>query len=261
MREGLCEGQVELLPDSSTFNFANGQKALAREKCRIWFSYEPPLFTDFSIIDEGKVPFLMSLPQMKNLGVSLDLQGTPERILFHTRFLQGQGVPLQRNRAGHLTLNVMDICRKAKASAGNGRRLHVASSFPATADEPSATPSQSAQPQVAAEPAPPQPAAEKKYRLPSGQKVPAADLYKRTDQRFAVRREPVEVRGPEERGAEPSAAEPPLVPPVVPVEGASPVPQPPEGEDEVLPDRELNLDGLVPPPLARRGQTTSAAPS
>ena len=38
MREGLSEGQVELLPDSSTFNFANGQKALVREKCRIWFS-------------------------------------------------------------------------------------------------------------------------------------------------------------------------------------------------------------------------------
>ena len=63
MRQGLSEDRVELLPDSSTFNFANGQKALAREKCRIWFSYEPPLFTDFSIIDEGKVPFLMSLPQ------------------------------------------------------------------------------------------------------------------------------------------------------------------------------------------------------
>ena len=62
MRKALSEGQVELLPDSSTLNFANGQKALAREKCRIWFSYEPPLFTDFSIIDEGKVPFLMSLP-------------------------------------------------------------------------------------------------------------------------------------------------------------------------------------------------------
>ena len=32
MRQGLSEGQVELLPDSSTFNFANGQKALARER-------------------------------------------------------------------------------------------------------------------------------------------------------------------------------------------------------------------------------------
>ena len=144
MREGLSEGQVELLPDSSTFNFANGQKALAREKCRIWFSYEPPLFTDFSIIDEGKVPFLMSLPQLKNLGVSLDLRGTPERILFHTGFLKGQGVPLHRNRAGHLTLDVMKICKKAKASAHKGRQLNAASSFPVTADEPSEIPSQSA---------------------------------------------------------------------------------------------------------------------
>ena len=34
MRQGLSEGQVELLPDPSTFNFANGQKALARERER-----------------------------------------------------------------------------------------------------------------------------------------------------------------------------------------------------------------------------------
>ena len=31
MRQGLSEGQVELLPDSSNFNFANGQKAFKRE--------------------------------------------------------------------------------------------------------------------------------------------------------------------------------------------------------------------------------------
>ena len=40
---GLSNGQVKLLPDSSTFNFANAQQALASEKCRVWFSYEPPL--------------------------------------------------------------------------------------------------------------------------------------------------------------------------------------------------------------------------
>ena len=34
---------------------------------------------------------MMSLPQMKNLGVSLDLRGTPEKILVHTGFLKGQG--------------------------------------------------------------------------------------------------------------------------------------------------------------------------
>ena len=62
------------------------------------------------IIDEGKVPLLMSPPQMKNLGVSLDLRGTPEKIVFHTGFLKGQGVLLHRNRAGHLTLNGKKTC-------------------------------------------------------------------------------------------------------------------------------------------------------
>ena len=37
LKQGLSDDQVELLPDASTFNFANGQEALAREKCRIWF--------------------------------------------------------------------------------------------------------------------------------------------------------------------------------------------------------------------------------
>ena len=230
MRQGLSEDRVELLPDSSTFNFANGQKALAREKCRIWFSYEPPLFTDFSIIDEGKVPFLMSLPQMKNLGVSLDLRGTPEKILFHTGFLKGQGVPLHRNRAGHLTLDVNEICKKAKLSADKGRQLHAASSFPAVADVPSEIPSQDPPQPIAAEPAIPPPAGEKRYRLPAGQKVPPAQLHQRADQRAAERNKP-EVKGPEEQGAEPPAAVPPLVPPV-PAEGAPVPPLPQKAKKE-----------------------------
>ena len=35
MRNGFSGNQIELLPDSSALNFANGQQALAREKCRI----------------------------------------------------------------------------------------------------------------------------------------------------------------------------------------------------------------------------------
>ena len=60
MEHGFSDGQVELLPDSSTFSFTNGQQALASEKCRIWFSYDPVWFIDFSIMDEDKVPFVMS---------------------------------------------------------------------------------------------------------------------------------------------------------------------------------------------------------
>ena len=56
---------------------------------------------------------------------------------------------------------------------------------------------------IAAEPAIPPLAAEKKYRLPAGQKVPPAQLRQRT----AERNKP-EVRGPEEQGAEPAAVPP-----------------------------------------------------
>ena len=178
----------------------------------------------------------MSLPQMKNLGVFLDLRGTPEKILFHTGFLKGQGVPLHCNRAGHLTLDVNEICRKAKLSADKGRQLHAASSFPAVADVPLEIPSHDPPRPVAAEPAIPPLAGEKRYRLLAGQKVPP---------------------GPEEQGAEPPAAVPPLVPPE-PAEGAPVPPLPQEGEEgEVLPQGELNLDGLIPPPLVKLHQRLS----
>ena len=72
---------------------------------------------------------------LKNLGVSLDLRGTPERIVFQQGFLKGIGVPLHPSRAG--------ICEKARASAHKGRQLQAASSFPAVADvaDPASLPS------------------------------------------------------------------------------------------------------------------------
>ena len=95
--------------------------------CRIWLSESPP-----SIIDEGNVLFLMSLPQMKNLGVSLNLRRTPQRIVFNQGFLKGQEIPLHRNRSGHLILDVKEFCRRASAWAKEGRQLDAASNFPAT---------------------------------------------------------------------------------------------------------------------------------
>ena len=77
---------------------------------------------------------------MKNLGVSRDLCGTREKILFHTGVLKGQGVPLHRNQAGHLTLNVKDICEKGRASAHGGWRLNAASSFPLERERSGASP-------------------------------------------------------------------------------------------------------------------------
>ena len=98
--------QAELLEDASTFCFANSQRSVAKEKCRIWISTNPPLFTDFSIIEEGHVPFLMSLPQMKNLGFILDMSQNPVRVTFNKGFLKGQGMAIDESSSRHLVLDV-----------------------------------------------------------------------------------------------------------------------------------------------------------
>ena len=102
-------------------------------------------------------------------------------------------------------MNVKNICEGDKASAHKGRQLHAASSFPAIADTPESASLPSVQPPAAAEPVPPPPATEKKYRLPSGQQSPTAHLYKRTEERVAER-----------RGAEPAGTVPPPAQAVVP---------------------------------------------
>ena len=71
-RHGL---KCELLPTYGRFNFANSQSTVCRQKCRVWFPTEPPFFTEFDIVEEGTVPMLMSLRQMRNL--RLEVRMTP----------------------------------------------------------------------------------------------------------------------------------------------------------------------------------------
>ena len=69
----------ELQPTSSRFFFANSKASKCSEKLVIyiydqdWQAHQ----TEFDIVEEGNVPLLMSLPQMRNLGFQLQL--TPEQ--------------------------------------------------------------------------------------------------------------------------------------------------------------------------------------
>ena len=69
----------EIQPTSSRFFFANSQQSKCSEKLVI-FMYDNgwnTQFTEFDIVEEGDVPLLMSLPQMRNLGFQFEL--TPEK--------------------------------------------------------------------------------------------------------------------------------------------------------------------------------------
>ena len=66
----------QFFPSDAHFSFANSQTAIVKEKIRIYLPTKPPCWTEFDILEQGHVPILFSLPQMKNLYFNIEL--TPE---------------------------------------------------------------------------------------------------------------------------------------------------------------------------------------
>ena len=99
--------QCEILPSSGTFNFANSQTSNVTEKCRVWFPTTPACSTDFDIVEEGDVPLLMSLTQMRNLQFSVSL--TPTSAILQTPSTGKEGIPLEMSTSRHLVLDLRQL--------------------------------------------------------------------------------------------------------------------------------------------------------
>ena len=102
-----CQGthlSCELLPSVGKFSFANSQTTEVTEKCRVWFPTEPPVWTDFDIVEEGKVPMLMSLPQMRNLQFQLSME--PDDAHVKSPLFGNTRIPLEVATTKHLVLDL-----------------------------------------------------------------------------------------------------------------------------------------------------------
>ena len=136
------------------------------------------MFTDLCLIDESNVPFLTSLPQMKNLGIPLDLRRTQRGLSLTRACSNNQGYRFIGVKQGTLLLMCgnWEFCRRASTLAKQGRQLDAASSFPVTVNPVSPASSVDPLPNVAAGLAP-QLAIENSYRQPKGQNLPPAFLH------------------------------------------------------------------------------------
>jgi hypothetical protein len=103
--------QCEILPSQVTFSFANSETTQVKEKCRVWFPTTPPCSTDFDIIEQGKIPMLMSLSQMRNLRFELAL--TPEQALMTCPAFGYKAFPLKISISRHLILDLADMANSA----------------------------------------------------------------------------------------------------------------------------------------------------
>eukprot|EP00975_Prorocentrum_lima_P036431 7664034-Prorocentrum_lima.AAC.1 len=65
-------------PDSTMMSFANGQKSLLKWCVVIHFPTVPEVQTMVDVHEASGIPILLSLPQIMNLGFSLD--STPETV-------------------------------------------------------------------------------------------------------------------------------------------------------------------------------------
>ena len=99
----------EIQPTSSRFFFANSQQSKCTEKLVI-FMYDNgwnTQFTEFDIVEEGDVPLLMSLPQMRNLGFQFEL--TPEKAYLSCARIGMRKMVSRTAISTHLILDLQDV--------------------------------------------------------------------------------------------------------------------------------------------------------
>ena len=64
-------------------------------------------FTEFDIVEEGDVPLLMSLPQMRNLGFQIEL--TPDKVYVSCSRIGMRKMVLKTAISTHLILDLQDV--------------------------------------------------------------------------------------------------------------------------------------------------------
>ena len=111
----------ELLPSTATFSFANSQRSRCRECLKVW--YGDGYFTIFDIVEEGRVPMLMSIIQMMNLNLQLTCHNGGVRVQ-SANFRHGKQFDLEFSTSGHAILDLTRITYKGDTSfvgIGTGR--------------------------------------------------------------------------------------------------------------------------------------------
>ena len=96
--------------DQTTSQFASSESASCKQKivvCMYDVDYAVQS-TEFDIVEQGEVPTLMSLPQMRNLWFQFDLH--PDKAYLSSPVLGIKNLTLKVARSTHLILDLLDVC-------------------------------------------------------------------------------------------------------------------------------------------------------
>ena len=109
--EDNCPGKITFTfsPSGTKFSFANSQSARITEKVTLWFDTQPPANTTIEVLDEGRVPILFSIQQMRNLRMTLEHTPTADYATCEAFGLRRTVLPVSTNN--HLVLDLLCFTR------------------------------------------------------------------------------------------------------------------------------------------------------
>ena len=109
-----------------SFVSANSETETCKESCIIHFSTAPPCSTKVDVLETGDVPILFSLAQIENLGTTIELDPTGDKITCPAFGLYSS--PAEHSTMGHSVLDLKNLAyqptTKLREQSGHPKR-HV----------------------------------------------------------------------------------------------------------------------------------------
>ena len=102
-------------PVETTFTFANGQLGKSTHQLVISFDTKPPCKTTVDVLDQGRVPILFSIEQMRNLNMTISHTNVGDYITCKVFNLFQELLPI--SRSGHAMLDLASFVSKNQPSA------------------------------------------------------------------------------------------------------------------------------------------------
>ena len=106
-----------LISSRSKFTFANSETTSVHQALNIWFPTQPPMCTVVDIVEQGRVPILFSLQQMKNLNMKLDMR--PDGVLITCEALGFHRVQATQASSSHIVIDLAAILRALARASHN----------------------------------------------------------------------------------------------------------------------------------------------
>ena len=91
--------------------FPLSETTYGHQALNMWFPTKPPMFTVVDIVEQGRVPILFSLQQMKNLQMQLDMR--IDRVLVMCEALCLHHVQATQASSSHIVIDLASMFKRA----------------------------------------------------------------------------------------------------------------------------------------------------